>query len=245
MLIRLSELKNFQLRATDGDIGRCRDFLFDDEYWAIRYMEANTSKWLLGQRVLISPKALQSADLPADRIELNISKKQVEEAPGIEQDQPVSRQYEQAYANYFKHGFYWIGGAVWGAGHNPYTVEPPVPQDTPTQDLPEAADDEHLRSTEKVSGYAVQARDGEIGSIDDFIVETADWRIALLGIDTRKWLPGRTVLLPVEWVRDISWQERHVEVDVTRDALKSAPELKEPVTYDDVKSFCEHFDRTR
>ena len=44
MLLSVNELTNYVLSAKDGEIGRCRDFLFDDEHWTIRYMVANTGK---------------------------------------------------------------------------------------------------------------------------------------------------------------------------------------------------------
>ena len=42
------------LTAEDGDIGRCKDFLFDDRYWTIRYMVADTGKWLPGRKALLA-----------------------------------------------------------------------------------------------------------------------------------------------------------------------------------------------
>ena len=38
MYVRVSELKNTTISSLDGDIGRCRDFLFDDEHWTVRYL---------------------------------------------------------------------------------------------------------------------------------------------------------------------------------------------------------------
>ncbi len=45
MLRSHHELKNYTISASDGKIGHCRDFLFDDEYWTVRYM-ADTGTWL-------------------------------------------------------------------------------------------------------------------------------------------------------------------------------------------------------
>ncbi len=68
MLLLQSELRNFNLHAQDGDIGRCRDFLFDDAKWVLRYMEVNTGKWLLGRRVLISPISIEEPILEDKKI---------------------------------------------------------------------------------------------------------------------------------------------------------------------------------
>jgi hypothetical protein len=48
MLHSIKELKGYVIAAEDGEIGRCKDFLFDDRHWAIRYMVVDTRKWLPG-----------------------------------------------------------------------------------------------------------------------------------------------------------------------------------------------------
>jgi len=44
MLIKAKELKGFSLRSIDGDIGSASEFLFDDQYWTIRYLVAKHGK---------------------------------------------------------------------------------------------------------------------------------------------------------------------------------------------------------
>ena len=46
----------------DGEIGKVREFYFDDQHWAIRYLVADTENWLAGRQVLISPYALGSVN---------------------------------------------------------------------------------------------------------------------------------------------------------------------------------------
>lgn len=94
MLRSMEELEGYVLEATDGEIGRCKDFLFDDRLWAVRYMLADTGKWLPGQKVLISPISLGEPDWESRRFPVKLTRDQVETSPGIERDEPVSRQYE-------------------------------------------------------------------------------------------------------------------------------------------------------
>ena len=56
MLLSLRQLYGKKLGASDGDIGHVRDFYFNDQQWAIRYVVADTGLWLSGRLVLISPK---------------------------------------------------------------------------------------------------------------------------------------------------------------------------------------------
>lgn len=44
MLISVNEIAGYSLDAEDGNIGKCRDFLFDDKFWTVRYMVVDTGK---------------------------------------------------------------------------------------------------------------------------------------------------------------------------------------------------------
>jgi hypothetical protein len=68
MLRSLNELEGYALGAIDGDIGRVKDFLFDDEGWAVRYLSIDTRSWLSSRKVLISPivVAAQTLDRAAE-----------------------------------------------------------------------------------------------------------------------------------------------------------------------------------
>jgi len=101
MQYSVKDLKGYAIGATDDDIGKLDDFYFDDESWTIRYLVAETGNWLLNRKVLISPFALGEADLSRKRLNVTLTKKQVEESPSIDTDKPVSRQYEASYLDYY------------------------------------------------------------------------------------------------------------------------------------------------
>ena len=50
MLTNTTHLKNFAIRATDGELGTVDEFYFDDETWGIRYLVVDTGGWLGGQK---------------------------------------------------------------------------------------------------------------------------------------------------------------------------------------------------
>ena len=58
MLYRAKTLENYKLKGKDGEIGKAKEFYFDDNYWTIRYLVADTGNWLVGRQVLISPYSL-------------------------------------------------------------------------------------------------------------------------------------------------------------------------------------------
>jgi hypothetical protein len=74
-----------------------------------------------------------------------------------------------------------------------------------------------------VVGFHIQATDGPMGHVENFLVDDETWGIRYLIIDTKNWWPGQHVLISPYAVRAISWSDRDVTLDVTRDKVKSSP----------------------
>jgi len=115
MLHKAKTLKGYTLDSLDGEIGKVKEFYFDDLHWTIRYLVADTGSWHTARQVLISPYALISVDKEEQRIAIDLTKKQIEDIPSLDRDKPVSRQFEEDY--YGHHGWpnYWSGSKIWGA----------------------------------------------------------------------------------------------------------------------------------
>lgn len=92
-------------------------------------------------------------------------------------------------------------------------------------DMPErrATSDPHLRSSEVVIGYHVQALDGPAGRVTDLVVDDTTWSIESLVVDTGNWFPGPRVLVAPETVRRIDWPWRKVHIGLTREEVRSSP----------------------
>jgi sporulation protein YlmC with PRC-barrel domain len=82
----------------------------------------------------------------------------------------------------------------------------------------------HLRDVKHVAGYHIQAADGSIGHVEDFLLDTQSWTIRYLIVDTSKWIGGRHVLVAPTWVGAIRWETSQIEVAMTRDAVRRSPE---------------------
>ena len=89
-------MKGYKLDSLDGEIGKVKEFYFDDRYWAIRYLVADSGNWLSGRQVLISPYALKSVNKEAQNIAINLTKKQIEDSPSLDSDKPVSANTSRA-----------------------------------------------------------------------------------------------------------------------------------------------------
>ena len=233
MLRAAKEFKHLKLRARDGDIGKAREFYFDDEHWAVRYLVADTGGWLNGRQVLISPYALKPVNEAEQVMPVELTKKQIEDCPLLDSHLPVSRQYEMQYYSYYGWPNYWGGSSMWGYSTYPLhqhggmsrpggaALNPVEPVALTTHR--EEAGDPHLRSTQAVTGQQLHALDGEIGHVEDFIIDDVTWAIRYLVVDTKNWWPGKHVLIAPQWIERVSWEESRVFVNLEREMIKAAP----------------------
>jgi hypothetical protein len=76
-----------------------------------------------------------------------------------------------------------------------------------------------------VTHYSVHAIDGPLGHIDDFIVEDAGWVIRYLVVNLSNWMPARKVLISPQWMREINFSQKTVEVALAREAIVNCPEF--------------------
>jgi hypothetical protein len=159
----------------------------------------------------------------AEHINIDLTKKQLEDSPSLDSDKPVSRQFEVDYYGYYGYPMYWGGAYMWGA--YPYIVHDREKWRASTQD--KKAWNPHLRSTYNVSDYQIQAKDGDIGHVEDFIIDDETWAIRYLIIDTKNWWPGKKVLVSPKWIERVSWSESKVFVNLTRENIKKSPEYTE------------------
>lgn len=219
MLRRATELNGYRLKGRDGEIGHVREFYFEDVNWTIRYLVADTGNWLTSPRVLISPYALDRFCEADKIIPVELTRKQIEHAPSLDSERPVSRQYEWEYYSFYGWPAYWDGPGVWGSVGSPDRRSGKWSEGSRKH-----TEDPHLRSTKDVIGHSIQAMDGEIGHVEDFVVDDETWIIRYLVVDTKNWLPGKRVLIATDWIDRISWEDAKVFLSLTRDKIREAPE---------------------
>jgi uncharacterized protein YrrD len=231
-LHRRKELDACTIGATDGDVGMVKDLLFDDRMWTIRYVVVATGTILPGRRVLISPIALKQAAWEELHLWADLTIEKVVNSPGIDLHQPVSRQHEKKFHEYYGYPYYWTGQGAWGDGGRPGELRA-KPKGESSEPAPNHAN-AHLRSMKEVVGYHIAATDGEIGHVEEFLFDDETWMIRYLAVDTRNWWPGKRVLVSPLWIARVSWSERKVFVDLTREKIKGSPawDPSQPVTRD-------------
>lgn len=223
MLRSLDQIRGYALIATDGLIGEVNDFFFDDHTWTIRYLVVDTGKWLPGRKVLIASEAVETP-LRGDNLQIKLTQQQIKDSPDLASNLPVSRQYEEKLRNYYGWPLYWEAHPTVIAGLEPTVLPTPKTQPNPESITPsKLSGDPHLRSEREVRGYHIAARDGKIGHAEDFIFEDQRWLIRYIVVDTRNWLPGRQVLVALDWVAEIDWSNSQVRVELDRESIKNSP----------------------
>ncbi|MBD3343960.1 MAG: PRC-barrel domain containing protein [Chitinivibrionales bacterium] len=222
MLRSAKETKGYTIKAADGTIGDVSEYLFDDIYWTVRYLVADVGDWLVHKHVLISPSALLE---PTEKeFPVNLTVEQVKKSPRIDAAKPVSRKEEEKLRMHYGWPMYW----------EPTGMAGPMPAPIPIADIEQerherekgekSENDSHLRSLNEIMGYHIHATDNEIGHIDDIIFDSKSWQFRYLVVDTKNWLPGKKVLISPEWANKISWFEKMLYVNVTKEQIEKSPE---------------------
>ncbi len=193
MLRSMKGFLDFALDATDGEIGSLEGFYFDDTGWEIRYMVLKPRKWLSGRKVLISPVSLGEPDFEKRVMPAELSKEQIEASPAVKEDAPLTRQDEEKLEIYYKWPEYW-------------------------KEMKKS----RLHASKDVMRYAVAAKDGDVGKVDDFIVDDETWRIRYLVVDTG--MLGKKVPIAPEWISEIDAKKKRIMVGLLKDEIKKAPE---------------------
>jgi hypothetical protein len=262
MLIAFDKIRSRRIHARDGDIGSVDDLFFDDSTWDSRYFVIDAGTWLTGRKVLLVPEMIQGPLTEKDAIPVKLTQEQVRHSPDVDTAMPVSRRHQIALHSYYGWPSYWGGMFPMGpglAGDAPLALPiRPIEEDLVgsakkgdidrrTQEGSDEEWDPHLRSVREIDGYAAHANDGDIGHVKDLVIDDAGWQVRYVIVKTGGWLRGIHVLLASSWLRDVSWRESSVHVDLTRDEISDSPPLdvSHPITRQYEEELFRHYSRSR
>ncbi len=238
----LKNLLAFSVKATDGEEGVVKDFLFDEDKWIARYLEVDLGSLFKGRKVLIEKSFLDKPDWNDFMFPIKLTKKEIENAPELKEHLPVSGKYEEEFNKHYRLVNYWdLPVAAIG------TMYPPRPIKVPTKEINEKNLDTNLRSYNEVENYRVHATDGTFGHVCDLIIDDEDWQVVYVIIDTSNWLPwSKKVMIPVNCLEEICYVKSEIEVNLSVETIKNSPEYNEtiPVESDYERSLYEFYTRT-
>jgi hypothetical protein len=217
MLYEAKTIKGYKLHSLNGEIGKAKEFYFDDQLCSIRYLVADTGNWLVGKQVLIPPQALIAVNSNERSITINLTKKQIEDSPPLSSNKPVSRQFEKDFRIYYG----WQNDYNYKKTIIPYLV----PDDEDSEIIKEKKHwDPHLRSINDMIGFTIEAPDGEFGCVEDFIIDDETWSIRYLVVNTRDWWLGKRILVAPQWIEKVFMGTSKMFVSFSCQTFKQVPE---------------------
>lgn len=225
----INSLTGYTIQGIDGEIGKVEEFYFDDRTSTIKYMIVKTGGWFFGKKVLIATEAFLKPEWESKIFPVNLTQEKIKNSPDIDTDQPVSSQQEElmrgyySWPGYYGYGMYgYMGIGMWGY---PIVVESATEKEMKQmKQTKHANDNPHLRSTNEVTGYDIKATDGDIGEVEDFIIDDTTWKIHFLVVETGNWFSGKKVLISPNWIKDVKWREQKVTVNHSKDEVKNSPD---------------------
>lgn len=234
MMKKARDILKMKIQATDGKIGHAEDIYFDDRAWTLRYIVVDSGFWLFGRKTLISPVSIRAVDFKDRLLELDLDKEHVKNSPPVDSDKPVSRQLEEQLSRHYNWPVYWarMGTAI--------AEDEGIREELP----PYGEGDPDLRSAKELTGYFLEATDGSVGLVDDFLIDK-DWVVRYIVCDTEEWLPGHRVIFSPEWINRIQWGRRCICLDTDRQSVKSSPgyDHSQPLDREYEKRLYQHYGR--
>lgn len=221
MQVLTSEIMGESLYTLDGESGKIADILLDDHEWVVRYVVIETGAWLKKRRVLLAPQAFNHPELKEGGMSVSLTREQIEKSPPLNTHEPVSREQERVLHDHYDWAPYWPTYTGESTG---LRIEQEQAQQV-MEEYTEEHEENHLRSVDELTGYTLRAKDGELGRCEGFLIDLEDWRVKGAAVDTRKWLPGRKVQLPRDWISGVEWSSKDVVLKVSQEDVRNAPEL--------------------
>ncbi len=229
-LVNLRKLKSYRFEAADGNVGRCEDIYFDERCFAIRYIAIGGGDWKPGRRLLLPPFTVGGIDEKKHLLFIELTLEQIKHSPPVGPGGRVSRGYEERFFRYYSWPPYW-------------KQLPPCNSDAKAQFH---RDENRLRSADEVQVVDVGARDGFLGKVEDFIIDTRYWVIRYLVIDMRYAQSDiHRILISPAWMPEVKWREDHMLVDFNSDVLQNAPQYDStrPISLEYELELSKHFGR--
>jgi len=223
----VNNLVGCTVNVKDCELGKVNEFYFDDIAWSIRYLVVKAGNWMSERILLIPQAALGAADWKSGRFNINLTMKQVKNSPDIDTDKIITRQTEIDLFNYYSLHYYWgnefyARPIIMDSFKSFTNLKMVAEEDEFSQDL---NNNQYLLSTNKVKGYNIHANDGEIGHVEDYILDDENWNLRFLIVDTHNWKPGKKVLILPRWIKHIDNDQSKVFLNLSQESVKNIPEF--------------------
>lgn len=105
-MIKAKTLKGYKLDSKDGEVGKVKEFYFD-ETWTIRYLVINTASWWVGKKILISPQWIDHVSWEDLKVFVNLTRENILQSPEYSEENLLTRDYETQLHRHYNRNVYW------------------------------------------------------------------------------------------------------------------------------------------
>jgi len=213
-----------RIDAADGKVGTVHDLYFDENTWTVRYIVVETGTWLSGRKVLVAPESIVKPWHHQPAIAVQLTTEQIRSSPDLDTSMPISRAAEELLHRHYQWTPYW-DSTIGSSPATPTSSASTVKEDR--EDAGKTAKDlvdQRLRSANELAGYHVKAADGEVGQVEDLVLDDDLSRILFLVVEVKGVLFGKKVLAGPSLISRVDETDLTVHVDGNRQALKNAQE---------------------
>jgi hypothetical protein len=202
MLWGASSIRGYAVVATDGTSGTVADFIFEDQGWTIKWLVVETGAWFSGRRLFVPVSAFEHPDPETREFSLSMTLAELADCPGRDLAE--------------------LSDAETGA----HFTEADMAGNQTTDGGP------HFRSLAVMHLASIEAADGEVGHAEDFLIDSADWQIKYLVVDTSDWWFGEKILISTRAITGIDTMHHVVTLDATRQFVKDGARFSPEQTVD-------------
>lgn len=238
MFRTIHHMLGYTVQATNGKAGHINDVYFDERNWLVTYLVVDAGNLLPGRKVLISPNHVAGIDDDVQSLSIALDLDAIEHSPDINSNPPADYLEKELHDSQVDSlPVSRLGGGLFQEqtiGMDPDSMIEMMRAEE-RQHEAELIEQRpsHLRSAKDIIGSYLPATDGDLGHIEDLVVDEKLWAIHQIIVDTRNWLPGKKVQLEVRWIESIDWADNKVYVSMSKATIKNKPEYHQtdPVDY--------------
>ena len=203
MIVTTNRVYGSRLNTCDDEHVIVQDLLFDDRTWCVRYLVVRLRHLLIREDFLLTPEQIENTTPSVESFQTRLSVAEVRSLPRLLSNPSVAKQEELKAARMIAWEAYWTG----------------------LFDRFTDFGDPHLRNTRAVTGHQAFSLDGEVGFIDNFVVDDQDWTIRYLVVRLGKRKSSRRVMIDPQLVDSISWESHGVWVHLPKEAIERCDEF--------------------
>src|SRR5512135_853615 len=213
MLRSVQSLHRCNILATDGIAGRVQDVIFDERTWSVLYWVIDTGTLLTRRLILQSREAIGKPDWTLEYLPVILSRQEVIGGASAAPDMPARRRYLNEGLRFPACECLWPPGWY----YVPLTMSS---LDNESDDAELHWGGKLLQSSGEIIRSAVHATDGEIGSVEDFLVDVDRWTIRYIILNTTFRTSAGTTAVPVRLVSGVNAAERSVYLKASMGVIR-------------------------